>query len=307
MKIYIAPPPIIGNESKWHCQRGEKIVRDGLAQIPEVEIVDNDEKADVVLWDYRPHFKGEKSRELINKIDPSILAIVDWTDEPLEIHREDCLVYFKRSWVLPQYTRGLNPVKYSIERPANWYPFVYCMMPEFEVENEPERDIDIGCVLRPTCPNRQWVMEAVRHFARTFPEFRVHIGQINSASRSVGEACYFDQDYLKMLKRCKILVTCEPSFWSGDSRLGEGFAARSLVFSDKIYVPYPNKPVHKEHLVEFEVGRYDQIEGELLDYLRNPQEARFVAENGYQLAKKYHTPLARMSYVIDTIKWAQRS
>lgn len=302
MKIYIAPPPIIGNESKWHCQRGEKIVRDGLAKIPEVEIVDNEERADVVLWDYRPHNKGEKSRELINKIDPNKLCIIDWTDEFDEIHREDCLVYFKRSWVLPQYTRGLNPVKYSIERPANWYPFAYCGLKEFESPIDVERNIDVGCFLRPSCDNRSWVLSAVSHFKRSYPQYNIQIGAATNSSRSIGEKCYFDQDYLAMLKRCKILVTCEPGMWTGDTRLYESISNKCLTFTDKLYTPIPNQFVNNRHVVEYMVGDYSSLQQSLVYYLKNYGDAgTMVASNGYDFFNKYHQPKNRMEYVTNIL------
>lgn len=303
MNIYIAPKPECGFETKWMCPRGEYIINHGLSLQNNITLVNNPDAADYIFWYYRPHNNSQKTRELIEQYDKSKLVVIDWTDEPDEVHTEKCLAYFKRSWVFPEHTNwGGVAKKSSRHRPSNWFPFAYSIIDDFICE-EQEKTIDIGCYLRDSCPNRSIVKGYISDFCRFTPKtLRTTIGAITNSSRSVGNTVYCDNVYNKTLAQTKILITCNPTFWEGDSRTWEGLANKCLVFVDRTFTPYANKPIDGKHWIEYDV---DDIEGlciKLNYYLSHMEEANQIAQNGYDFAMKHHTPCARVKYILDTIQ-----
>jgi hypothetical protein len=305
MKIFIAPHPTDGFEVKWTCPRGEYIIRKGLEDLQQqsdLQVVDSADKADFVFWIYRPHYKHQKSRELIYQYDPKKLVVIDWTDEPDEMHTDRFFAYFKRSWVYPQYDNGLCVSKFSVERPKRMFPFAYCCLPEFEYPEELERDIDVGCYLRPSDPNRQWILYTLQKF---LPQCNIKywLGPVNNDSRSNGKKVFVSEEYIKMLKRTKIVVTCNPTGWEGDTRTWEALSNGCCVLVDKMFTPYNNKPYTWEHLVEYQIGDQYSLINKIEYLIKNIDKQQQIAKDGYQLVKKYHTPQAKIQYVLNTISW----
>lgn len=83
--------------------------------------------------------------------------------------------------------------------------------------------------------------------------------------------------YVAMLARSKIVVTCSPDCWEGDSRLQEALASGALVLSDALCDPPPG--VADQHSVLF----YNSTKSLLRTLswaLRNPATADGIATNG---------------------------
>lgn len=303
MKIYIIPYPDKGFNYFWCCPRGTEIVRRGLFNLPNVSLVDNPDNADYIFHSYVPHYNGQKSSEIISKYDPSKLVIIDWTDEPEYILYDKYYAYFKRSWVFPHKDGRSNIVKskYSVNRPINMFPFWYGIMPEFSYKSDLEKVIDVGCYLRDTCQNRRWVINTVWNICQKLKSqgYICHIGPVSNETRSIKEKTYFDDKYLSFLQKTKIVVTCNPTDWEGDSRLWEAIANKCLVLVDKLYVPY-NKPL--SNVVQYNIGDSNELEEKLLYYLQNDLYRKERAQLSYDDGMKYHIEKARMKYVIKTLE-----
>lgn len=310
MNIFLAPHPTEGFNYFWTCPRGEAIVRQGLAKLPEVRIVDSEMEADFVFWDYVPHNREVKTRELIDQYDPDKLVVIDWVDEFDWMHTDRFFAYFKRSWVYPQNpvnSPGVNPYKYVVQRPTNMFPFAYAVMDEFlqrAATHKKPRNIDFACYLRPTCPNRIEALQTSLTVAKNLHAVgkRVHVGPVNEASRSVGANTYFDPTYFDALSRTKIVVTCNPTWWEGDSRTWEALAASCLVFVDLMSTPLPNPLKSYEHLINYFPTLPHWMSNDIFYYAKHEDEAAEIAKKGRDWAIQYHSSEARMRYVIDTLK-----
>jgi hypothetical protein len=301
MNIFIVPYPDKGFNYFWCCPRGTEIVNRGLRLINEVKIVDNPDEADFIIHSYVPHFNGIKSSEIISRYDPAKLVIIDWTDEPDYILYDKYFAYFKRSWVFPKNMSFIVKEKYPIDRPKNMFPFWYSIMKEFQYQSNQKRIIDVGCYLRDTCANRKWVINACYNIFQKLNKegYHCHIGPVSNETRSKKENTYFDSKYLSFLKKTKIVVTCNPTQWEGDSRLWEAIANGCLVFVDKLFVPYL-KPL--SNVIQYTVGNELELEERLRQYLYEPQFCKEKAEDNFNYCLQWHTEKARMEYIVKTLE-----
>lgn len=90
--------------------------------------------------------------------------------------------------------------------------------------------------------------------------------------------------YLQNLKQSKIIVSCQPTPWEGDWRLGESLASGALVLHNHMLDPYPGL-VHGESIVLF--NSTEQMLGLLKWYIDHPSEADRVAANGRKVAASW--------------------
>lgn len=298
MKILIHPHTTNNFQVQWCCPRTELIVLEGLMQLDEVELVDNEREADYVIWHHVPQNNGEKSFELINRIDPKKLIVIDSIDENdqwflPELDPNRYFLYFKRS-ICKTNSYG---EKTQIELQERQFPWDYAILKGMCYKRD-EKQIDIGCYLRPSCTFRILVLQAMQ--ALNYPNKRV--GEISSGSRSIGTEVYFDDMYFLHLQTTKIIVSSGPFGWTGCSRPSEAFANYCLYMSNEAYEYMPNKPENEVHW--FKINPLDpySIYSALEFYLRYPESLNAVAERGHEYAMQYHTSKARMEYVIGKIK-----
>ena len=90
-------------------------------------------------------------------------------------------------------------------------------------------------------PRRRDVRKWVKEWAdlRNVPH---HVGILGSKGE-IGRQ-HVQDEYVNMLGRSKIVVTCEPDEWEGDYRLQEAISSGAVVLSNRHVVPPPN--VHRE-------------------------------------------------------------
>jgi hypothetical protein len=302
IKIFIIPHPQEGFNYFWCCPRGEKIVVDGLRALSNIQLIDQPDNADFIFHTYVPHNKGQKNYDIISQYDPSKLVIIDWVDEPDYILYPHYFAYFKRSWCFAsQENKSFVIKKYAIPRPTNMFPFWYCAMPEFIYQPPVEKTIDLGCYLRATCNNRKIVRNMFYNTLQNLPQTKFHLGEVTNNTRSKKEQTFFDMDYMKILKQTKIVVTCNPTDWEGDSRTWEALANNCLVFVDKMFVPYLHPLINGKHIIEYEFDKMEDFAIKLLYYRAHEKEAAEIAKCGCEFTLQHHTPKARMKYVIDVI------
>jgi len=311
LKVFIIPfPPGDAFNYLYHCPRGHKIVMDGLEDCEflaeNVQVVDTKNEADIYLLTYVPHWSNEKyNKSFISSYLGKKLVVIDWQDESgpdnYLVKSEECLAYFKRSWV-----GALNPqgIRQEIQHPTNFYPFAYCMMREylsFPLVPFYKRVIDIGCYLRNEQPNRGFILQIMSQIKQQLPQLNIVVGPISGGNRSNGKNLTFDEQYFTALAQTKILVTCNPPL-EGDSRTWEGLSAACCVLVDKTFTPIPDKLENEKHIKEYTFSDPNTLINQIQDIVNNPAKANDIAWSGYNFASEYHMPRSRISYVIRTIR-----
>lgn len=108
----------------------------------------------------------------------------------------------------------------------------------------------------------------------------VHVGVLGSVGE-VGRNL-LDPRYIEGLRQSKIVITCNPLWYEGDSRLGEALASGALVLSDAMNDPPPGLEDGKTVLCY-------HSEQHLLERLRwaldHPAQADAIAKAGAALAR----------------------
>jgi hypothetical protein len=309
MKLFIIPYPENFN-TLYHCPRGHEIVLKGL-QENGVDLVDSYDEADFAILDYVPHDGDNKwTYDYITQYERKLVC-VDWIDEPDRYiyPPELCQAYFKRSYCLPvgDYQQELITRRKEIDN-DRVLPFAYCALREFDIHSNialSDRPITLGCYLRPTCPNRYWVLQVVEQIAKQLG-VTYHVGPVNDASRSVGTKCHYDSEYLNFLANTRIIVTCQPTGWEGDSRLWEAFMSGALVVTDKIFTPYEFMPGDGYECREYNIGDADLLVNILRHQINNLESSQSIATFGKSRVITDHLPKARMKYVLDHLHTIER-
>jgi len=229
----------------------------------------------------------------------------DFKDEcTIDHHRlEMCGAYYKRSWL-----QGIER-KPIPKTPKPILPLDYCVLDEYLAVKEPShKDKNVVYLV---LPNKQY---AVRRYCvylvlKAAKFSNSIIGSVTMQGRTGRRAIFAPPEnngfieYLKMLKRAKILFTAFPDLWDGDSRTWETFSSGSLVFMDTTWIPSPHPIENRKHCVIYnalsqeslfkavELARY---------YLENEAERQYIARTGKDYVLKYHRPVNR---VTQMLKW----
>ncbi len=296
MRIFLAPLPKNANYI-YTCPRTRHMIRQGLAKIPEVEIVELESSADFVIFDYVPHDgKNKYVKDELRNYHPNKLVVIDNSDEHNIFYTDEYFLYFKRSlWETEGFHRKLSP---SAKREkVQW--FDYGILDEF-LYPFVEKKVNFGCYLRPSCSWRATLINWINQ--SNLPE--KYVGEASKASRSQGFEADFDEEYLKALASTSVVFTCQPTGWVSDTRLYEALANRCFVFTDKIYIQHDYPFIHNQHLIEYDLsasGMY-QLKHHIQFILDYPSLVGQMANEGYNHAIQHHSSLARMKYVIGKIK-----
>jgi hypothetical protein len=264
-----------------------KLIAQGLHHHPSVNLVPSPEECNYIFymyWAYEPHIR----------FDPHKLVHIDFRDPLHPFLPQQCVAYFKRSWVD---CRKVN--SYFIKVPKKWpphfHPISYCIMDEFAYPQKVSKDIDIGCYLRPNQTNRVNILLLLLQWA-TEKGIQARLGPVNDKSRNV-----FDQDYLQTLARTKILVTCNPDRWEGDSRTWEGFANKCLIFVDELYALKYHPLKNEEHCIFYRLGDERGLLDKLNYFIKNEKEASQIAYNGYKFTMAYHRTVNRIDEILSVL------
>ena len=268
-------------------QRSYKLIAQGLRNHPEVNLVATPDDCDYVFYMcsvYDPHVRFETEKTVH----------IDFRDMPQAFMPTDCQAYFKRSWVTSE--RSGN---YYVKKPKRWpghfHPISYAIMDEFIYPETLAKDIEVGCYLRPNQTNRSLLLLQLSHWA-AHTDARVILGPVNDSSRSV-----FDADYLRTMARTKIVVTCNPDRWEGDSRTWEALANRCLVFVDRLYALQHFPLQDGQHCIFFTPGDERGLIDRLNYYLKHQREAAAIAYNGFRFAMAHHRTVNRAEEIIAVL------
>ena len=295
IKVHYVPASWITREYRF--------IRQGLENNPRIELVDSEEKSDFVFLFYTALGHGPQS---IRGFPPDKTVFIDYRDDPHMVYAGDCLAYFKRSWV-EMVKEGNYTTKVPIDRPANFHPLMMAIMDEFIIDGNVKRDVVLSCMIRPHAghPNRPRVLDAIKKISISGKK---QIGELNKGSMSRFNAPDM-REYFKMLRRSRLVVTCNPSQWEGDFRTWEAFANGTLVFVDKMYTPMSHPLIDGEHCIIYDASDpgLQELRAVILYYLKHTVEAEAIAKAGFDFTMKYHRASNRIDEILQVINHGRRT
>lgn len=289
IKIYYVPSRKVTREYL--------LIKQGLVNNPRVELVKSVAESDFVFLFYTTL----KHYPLHSKVfPPNKTVFIDYHDKHFMIFDVDCKAYFKRSWV-----EEVNHGQYSTKRARKWpphfHPISFAIMDEFITDEQPERDITLSCTIRPHARhvNRPRVLSFIK--GMKIPG-KTQIGEFNSGNMKR----FNDPDmkeYFNLLKRSRIVVTCNPSRWEGDFRTWETFASGALVFIDRMYIPMKHPLVDGKHCIFYDTSGEGLLKMEkmILHLIAKPELAVHIAREGHDFAMRYHRASNRIDEILEQI------
>jgi len=295
IKIYYVP-------CYGHGTREYALIKQGLVNNPRVQLVSNHEESDYIFYFY---FTSKYKEYYNQEFPPEKTVLVDYHDKVHWLSHVECFIYFKRSWVAPNVLEAADGQLYTIKvpmpRPSHLHPLTLAIMDEFIIKEERERDFVLSCPLRRKVrnPNRDRVLnllEGMDIWSKS------QIGAINKGSMRAFNAPDM-REYFRLLKRSKIVVTCNPSRWEGDHRTWEAFENGALVFVDKMYTPTSHPLIDGEHCIFYDLSDTGlrELRAMIFYYLKHITEAEIIAKAGHEFTMKYHRTSNRIDEMLDII------
>lgn len=290
IKIYHVPDYLGGT-------REAGFIRQGLANNPRVELVNNKEESDFIFQFY---YLSRCKQYYPQDLPPEKTVVIDYSDKVHWLSHVKCFAYFKRSWVV-KVDHGSYTTKHPILRDVHLHPLALAIMDEFIIEENMERDIVLSCPLRikKNHLNRTRVLEFLRKM-----DFQGNI-QMGSFNRGkMGKVVSPEmEDYFRMLKRSRIVVTCNPTKWEGDHRTWEAFANGALVFVDRMWTPLKHPLIDGKHCIFYDLSDtgLQELRAVILYYLKHTTEADVIAKAGHEFTMKYHRASNRIDEILDII------
>jgi len=286
IKIYYVPSRKISREYL--------LIKQGLVNNPRIELVNSEKESDFIFLFYTTL---KHDPDFIHEFASEKTVFIDYHDNPYLTFGVNCLAYFKRSWVEPV----SSTVKKPIPRPSNFYPLTFAIMDEFIIDEDLERDVVLSCTIRPHTrhPNRPRVLKFIKEMN---VQGKTQIGELNQGTMDR----FNDSDmreYFRLLRKSRIIVTCNPNRWEGDHRTWEAFANGALVFVDKIYTPMTHPLVDGKHCIFYEVSDrgLKNLRKKISYYLDHPEEAAMIAHAGHIFTMKYHRATNRIDEILRRI------
>jgi len=181
MKIHLHKQKI-GNK----IRRPIDLVYQGLLQHKDVDLVNSIQDCDYIFA--IPHAHRPLDNEMLTQHKDKVVYI-DYEDSPNKSFK-DPFLYFKRSYVSPLKIDGSRDILYNN---LDVKPISFCCFDDMFLDEDVERDIDLGCYLRGDWQCRLNVLQFLKN--QSYPDNSIHIGQVNNSTRTT-----FDNDYLKHFK-----------------------------------------------------------------------------------------------------------
>ena len=281
--------------------REYKLIKQGLMNNPRVELVDNIEESDFVFQFY---YIARHKEHYPQNLPSEKTVVIDYHDRSHFRCPVECIAYFKRSWV--DRVESLDrkyATKKVIPRPPHYYPLTMAIMDEFIINEDMERDIVLSCPLRRDKKgwhlNRTRVLELLEEMNI---QGKTQIGEFNAGHMRRFNAPDM-RDYFSLLKRSRIVVTCNPNRWEGDHRTWEAFASGALVFVDRMYTPMIHPLVDGKHCIFYEMSEVGlrELRAMILYYLKHTAETDVIAKAGHEFTMKYHRASNRIDEILDVI------
>ena len=289
IKIYFVP--------SHDPTREYRLIEQGIMNNPRVELVDSEKESDFVFQFY---YRSKHKQFYKQKFPPEKTVVIDYHDSSRWISPVKCFAYFKRSWV-KMVDKGNYTIKRPVSFPSHFYPLNFAIMDEFIINENLERDIILSCTLRTHLGrfNRERVLNLIKGMNI---KGKTQIGELNKEGAR-GFNAPLMRDYWKLLRRSKIVITCNPSKWEGDHRTWEAFANGALVFIDKIYTPMVHPLVDGKHCIFYELSDLGlkELREKILYYLDHTAQAEAIAKRGFDFTMKYHRASNRIDEILERI------
>ena len=286
INVYFVPSKKITRE--YH------LIEQGLRNNVRINMVDNEKDSDFVFLFYT---SLNRHPEYATKFDPKKTIFIDYHDKSDVVFDVKCKAYFKRSWV-----EGGAGIKRSKKWPLHYYPISFAIMDEFLIDDEPERSFTLTCTIRPHVRhvNRPIVLNFIKRMKIDGVTQR---GEFNTGSMNRFNDNEM-KEYFRLMKRSRLVVTCNPSRWEGDHRTWEAFASGALVFVDRMFVPMIHPLIHYVHCIIYDVTDYGLKElGKQIHYfVENRGHANAITKNGFEYAMKYHRSSNRIDDIFTMIE-----
>ena len=274
------------------------LIKQGLVNNPRVELVEPEEE--VVDYFFLFYTTLKHRPELAKVFPPEKTIFIDYHDKHFMIFDVKCKAYFKRSWV-EQVSHGNYSTKRVRSWPKHFHPLMPAIMDEFILDEEIERDVALSCTIRPHVrhPNRPRVLNFIR--SMKIPG-KTQIGELNQ-----GHMNRFNdpemKEYFRLLKRSRIVVTCNPSRWEGDRRTWEALANGALVFVDRMFTPMTHPLIDGEHCIFYDLSDegLQELRWQILNALKHKNVAESVARHGHNFAMLHHRASNRIDEMLDVI------
>ncbi|MBD3393032.1 MAG: glycosyltransferase, partial [Chitinivibrionales bacterium] len=271
-------------------------------------------EADYIFRCNDAHFGFDEVDDFLDRNDLwGKVVYYDKKDEPgLDMHRlNTCAAYVKRSWTVG-YNRDPRPAP-----PKPILPLDFGLLSEYYVDPIPaKKDIDVAYLFppKPEIGQRRYrvytgLMQARESLGNSM------IGMC-TAGAVRGRRALFEKpesnvllEYLRALKRARIVFTAYPDKWDGDSRTWEAFASGAMVFMDAATIPSPHPLVHCRHCYIYDARDPDSIRDAIAAarfYLRNDKARRTIALAGYKYAGNHHRALHRVAQILSWVRSANK-
>jgi hypothetical protein len=223
---------------------------------------------------------------------------------------ETCAAYIKRSW-----TKGFDrKERPPLPRPV--LPLDFSLLSEyFHHKDTPVKDIDTA-YLFPRVSDFKKIGRRRFNVLVELTKEKESLGNAiigcATAGARHGRRAIFDPpannpflEYIRILKRSRIIFTAYPDEWDGDSRTWEAFSSGALVFMDASFIPSPYPMIHGRHCFIYDARNFDSIK-KAIDtakyYLKNEGERKAIADEGFRYACEHHHPVNRMDQIL---KWVE--
>lgn len=288
-----------------------RLVNEGLQLHDQIALVADPDDADYILllqnhlYHHNPFHKDfwELKESFNNKT--ILLDYDDWPGQVFGRRAFNWCCYFKRSVVDKQCEE--SKLKHYDGLPIE--PISYAAMHNYLMqENELPRAIDVACLFNNGSINHEFNGQGrgrVLSFLRSKPfpgktTLFDTVSEHGPAGRAKECPVYFDT-----LQNTKILITCNPGRWEGDSRLWEALASGCLVFVDRMLTPTINPLVDNQHLVYYDLSDagLEKLYRQITYYLVDDEKRNQISNAGYTFVKNNHMSVNRIQQVINKIEF----
>jgi hypothetical protein len=271
---------------------------------PEKDLAGALRKADLIFRADDEHFPHPEIDEFLDQEGLwDRVVYYDFRDASiLDRHRlEKAKVYLKRSWPTGYDRAARFPIHPKL------YPLDFALLNEYFLHNAPPvRDIDIAYMFPPNPligRRRYGVYEELQRARHLFPNSR--IGHFTTAAQQ-GRRGIFDLrspffQYMRLLKRSKIVFTAFPDRQDGDSRTWEAFASGAMVCMDATAIPSPYPLQHGKHCIMYDARDRRSIRDAISQaryYLGNNVARQAIASVGHSWVLEHHKAVDRIEQVL---------
>ena len=211
---------------------------------------------------------------------------------------DEYLAYFKRSFV-----RKRDGAFAGIPRPVppRYMAMQYSVSDAYLLgsgEAAPPRELDVVCTLRVgrgQYPARARVLLWARDFVRR-RGLSGFLGEFDTSQRNV-----ISEPYLALMRRARVVITCNPGEWEGDFRTWEAVASGALVFMDRHYAPTPHAFEDGVDAVVYDNGDRVAFDARLEDVFFNASATAAyaaAADRGLDRALAHHRAISRVDWLL---------